>query len=63
MLEVGFDSPVFHAALTKPAILTLVTGFLNQVAPGLTLRLTQGASASSLEDKARALFGDTLEIQ
>lgn len=63
VLEVGFDSPVFHAALTKPANLALVTGFLEKVAPGLALKLTQGGGPGELEQRARALFGDALKIE
>ncbi|NCB32045.1 MAG: hypothetical protein EOM66_11645 [Clostridia bacterium] len=63
VLEVGFDSPVFHAALTKPANLALVTALLAQVAPGISLSLTQGDGPSELEQRARALFGDALKIE
>ncbi len=63
VLEVGFDSPVFHQALTKPATFTLLTRLLEQAAPGVSLRLTQGGGPSELEQRARALFGDALKIE
>ena len=63
VLQVGFDSPVFHQALSKPATFTLLTGMLNQVAPGISLQLTQGGGPSELEQRARALFGDALKIE
>lgn len=63
VLEVGFDSSVYHTALTKPANLSLVTGFLEQAAPGVGLKLTQGGGQSEVETRARALFGDTLKIE
>lgn len=63
VLEVGFDSPVFHTALTKPNNLALVTGFLHQVAPGLSLKLTQGGEAGALEQRGQALFGDVFQVE
>lgn len=63
VLEVGFDSGVFHQALTKPATFTLLTRLLEQAAPGVGLRLTQGGGPSELEQRARALFGDALKIE
>ena len=63
VMEVGFDSPVFHAALTKQANLALLTDFLAQVAPGVSLSLTQGGGPSELEQRARALFGDALKVE
>lgn len=63
VLEVGFDSPVFHQALTKPATFALLTRLLEQAAPGVSLRLTQGGGPSELEQRARALFGDALKIE
>lgn len=63
VLEVGFDSPVFHTALTKPANLAVITALLEQAAPGVALKLTQGGGPSELEQRARALFGDALKIE
>lgn len=63
VLEVGFDSPVFHQALSKPTTFALLTRLLGQAAPGVSLRLTQGGGPSELEQRARALFGDALKIE
>ena len=60
-LEIGFDSPIFHAALSKPANLALLQECLQKVAPGLGLRLIQGEGPSPLEERGRALFGDAFE--
>ena len=57
VLEVGFDSPVFHTALTKPNNLALVTGFLHQVAPGLSLKLTQGGRPVRWSSGAKPCLG------
>jgi DNA polymerase-3 subunit gamma/tau len=62
VLEVGFDSPVFQMALSKPGPFEKLQGFLQQVAPGHALRLTQGGGEDA-EQRARALFGDALKIE
>ena len=42
VLQVGFDSPVFCDALSKPGNLVLLTKMLQQVSPGMELKLSKG---------------------
>lgn len=61
-LEVGFDSPVFCDALSKPANLALLTQMLQQVQPGTVLKLSKSGD-DPLASRGKALFGDAFRME
>lgn len=62
VLQVGFDSPVFCDALSKPGNLVLLTKMLQQVSPGMGLKLSKG-NDDPLADRGKALFGDAFRME
>ena len=62
VLQVGFDSPVFCDALSKPGNLVLLTKMLQQVAPGMGLKLSKG-NDDPLANRGKALFGDAFRME
>lgn len=62
VLQVGFDSPVFCDALSKPGNLVLLTKMLQQVSPGMELKLSKG-NDDPLADRGKALFGDAFRME
>ena len=62
VLQVGFDSPVFCDALSKPGNLVLLTKMLQQVSPGMELKLSKGGD-DPLADRGKALFGDAFRME
>ena len=61
-LEVGFDSPVFCDALSKPSNLALLTQMLQQVQPGTVLKLSKSGD-DPLASRGKALFGDAFRME
>lgn len=62
VLEVGFDSPVFCDALSKPGNLALLTKTLQQVAPRVGLKISKGGD-DPLASRGKALFGDAFRME
>ena len=62
VLQVGFDSPVFCDALSKPANLALLKQMLQQVQPGTVLKLSKSGD-DPLASRGKALFGDAFRME